>query len=66
MQAQQDAPREHSRSTTRICARHTGDAAARSGYITGPMPRRMWIRVAAFLTLAIFLVFLLLRRGRLW
>jgi len=26
----------------------------------------MWLRVAAFLTLAIFLVFLLLRRGRLW
>jgi hypothetical protein len=30
------------------------------------MPRRMWLRVAAFVTLAIFLVFLLLRRGRLW
>jgi hypothetical protein len=31
-----------------------------------PMPKRMWLRVAAFLTLAIFLVFLVLRRGRLW
>jgi hypothetical protein len=30
------------------------------------MPRQKWLRVAAFLTLAIFLAFLVLRRGRLW
>jgi len=28
--------------------------------------RRRWQRIAALLTMAIFLAFLLLRRGRLW
>jgi hypothetical protein len=41
-------------------------AAARVEPLRRRPDRRRWVRVAALLTLVLFVVFLVLRRGRLW